>query len=390
MSLLRYGVVIQGTLGEFARYPETRLALVKRLLEHPSIYNVVVAAPSIDFDPESQKLLESLGIRTYIGDDYNVAARVMKAQEISGWSDQIMVARICASWGLIDLALVDSMMEEALKKPCSYLCIPKDFDYTVAADIASQEALYKISNISDDMQFSHRAKFNPWGYMEAFADQFSNRLFHDVPTYSHDFMQEQLRVHKNIFDENEFYGRDYAGSRYDSLVDEITENDVVLDLATGSGHGAARISEKAALVIGVDYLPQYVERARSNYPEHSRLRFVQGDAANFLYESGNFFSVALSLHTIEHVPDERALLRSIYKNLRSRGKLILEVPLMMKRPWGRPTNPYHIREYSVDRIRALVTEEGFNIYRHSGGCRGFYFDGFEEMRGDYRLYLRKS
>lgn len=68
----------------------------------------------------------------------------------------------------------------------------------------------------------------------------------------------------------------------------------------------------------------------------------------------------------------------------------MEVPILMKRPWGRPVNPYHIREYTVDRIRELVTEEAFEIQRDSGGCRGFYSDGLEHMRGDYRLYLLRS
>lgn len=204
MSSLRYGIVIQGTLGEFARYTETRLALVKRIREHPSVQGVVVAVPSIDFDLESQKMLQSLGIKTYVGEDYNVAARVMKAHEFCGWSDQTMVARVCASWGLLDLDLVDRMMEDALENPCSYLCTPKDFDYTVTADIASKEALYKISILPADTPLGYRATFNPWGYMEAFPSEFSNRLFKDVPLYSHDLTQEKLSVYQNMYDENEF------------------------------------------------------------------------------------------------------------------------------------------------------------------------------------------
>ncbi len=389
MSEFQYGIVIQGTLGEFSGY-DRRYDLLRTILERPATKGVIVAVPSIDFDSRAKRVIEDRGASVFIGEDYNVALRVLNAHMAAGWSGQEMVVRVCSSWNLLDFDLIDIMVANALEAPCDYLVLPKDFDYTVAADIASCEALQSIANFKGNSPALARARFNPWAYLEAYAKNHRTRIFTDVPTYAPDEVERRLESAKTIYDENEFVGRDYAGSRYDWLVDEIREDDIVLDLATGSGHGASVLSKKASLVVGVDYLQEYIDRAKYNYPEHDRLRFMKGDAMDFVYQDGDFFSVAVSLHTIEHIPDERGLLRTLHRNLRPGGRLILEVPIMMRRPWGKPTNPYHLREYTIKMIRDLVKEEGFIIDSAIGGCRGIYFDDLDLMRGDYRLYAHKS
>lgn len=390
MSGLSYGVVLQGTLGEFARY-EAKFDLLSKLIERPSIAGVVVAVPTLDYDENAKKKIESYGATVFVGDDYNVALRVLRAHNFAGWVKQAMVVRICSSWSLIDLDLVDRMVEDALVSPCHYLLVPKDFDYTVVADIASQEALEIVSTMTDlSPQVAARALFNPWSYLEAFSVNYNTRVFDDVPIYSADKIEESLKSIQRIYDENEFFGRDYLGSRYEGIVDDISSEDRVLDLATGSGHGAARLAQKAAAVVGVDYLQEYIDTACKNYPENEKLRFMQGDAQDFIYADGGWFSVAVSLHTIEHVPDERALLQTLNNNLRWGGMLILEVPILMRRPWGRPTNPYHLREYSVEHIRNIISDAGFSIESVVGGCRGIYSRNLDVMRGDYRIYAQKK
>jgi ubiquinone/menaquinone biosynthesis C-methylase UbiE/spore coat polysaccharide biosynthesis protein SpsF (cytidylyltransferase family) len=385
---MEYGIVMQGTLGEFSRYPE-KFVLIETLLGKDQIKGITVAAPSLDLNEAAKEKLESLKIPVYVGEDYNVARRILNAHKSAGWKNQQMVVRICSSWSLINLELINNMMKSVEHEPCSYLCLPKDFDYTTAADIASQEALEYIASFPQISAEACRALFNPWSYLEAYSEKFHTRIFEDVPTYTREKVDKRIGQSKLVYDENEFFGRDYAGSRYDGLIGEIKPEDKVLDMATGSGHGAARLSQKASFVVGVDYLPKYVQTAKRNYPEHERLSFLLGDASDFLYKEGNFFTVAISLHTIEHVPNERELLRTLRRNLITQGTLIIEVPIMMARPWGRPTNPYHLREYSKERIEKIVVEEGFKIENRIVGCRGIYLTNLKKMRGEYRLHARK-
>jgi SAM-dependent methyltransferase len=123
----------------------------------------------------------------------------------------------------------------------------------------------------------------------------------------------------------------------------------------------------------VDYLEEYVARARARYPEHERLRFEVGDAQHFLYRGlEGQFDVVVSFHTLEHVPDDGAMVAALHRNLRAAGTLIVEVPLLAARPMGVPINPYHLREYSRAGIAGVLERGSFEIVETLGVCRGLY------------------
>jgi trans-aconitate 2-methyltransferase len=52
----------------------------------------------------------------------------------------------------------------------------------------------------------------------------------------------------------------------------------VLDIGCGTGHLTRAIAERGANVIGTDFSPAMIERARANYPD---IRFEVADASNF-------------------------------------------------------------------------------------------------------------
>lgn len=84
--------------------------------------------------------------------------------------------------------------------------------------------------------------------------------------------------------------------------------------------------------------------------------------------------MVVSLHTLEHVPDDRAMICSLAANLKSGGVLILEVPLLSLRPVGTPMNPFHLRKYSPDEALNLIKLAGLKVVRQFGCCRGFTVD----------------
>src|SRR4051812_34841550 len=62
--------------------------------------------------------------------------------------------------------------------------------------------------------------------------------------------------------------------RYQVVEKELTQNDSVLDIACGTGYGAARLSSRAGRgVIGGDLSRQAVERCRDNWKHKSNLEF---------------------------------------------------------------------------------------------------------------------
>jgi ubiquinone/menaquinone biosynthesis C-methylase UbiE len=233
-----------------------------------------------------------------------------------------------------------------------------------------------------------RAKFNPWGYMEMHPEEFQVNYLEPAPQYTKARCRailSQPRCHP----ENEFFGRDYAGSRYHFIAQQITPGLRILDIACGSGFGSKLLSEKSGFVLGVDYLEEYVKRARETYPENDRLRFAVGDAEKFVYQGREGqFDMVISLHTLEHVPNDRSMMTAIYRNLRPGGQLIAEVPLQSRRPLGVPINPYHIREYTQDQFIRLVEAAGFKISDSFGSCREFYGRP-EQARDAFQVHALK-
>jgi SAM-dependent methyltransferase len=131
------------------------------------------------------------------------------------------------------------------------------------------------------------------------------------------------------------------------------------------------MASRASLVVGSDYLDAYIQAARERFPENERLQFIASDGQSFVYQGGQQFDVVVSLHTLEHVPDDRKMIRSLAQNLRPGGMLIMEVPILATRPMGVPINPYHLREYSVSEAVNLVESAELRIIRRIGYCRGF-------------------
>ena len=99
-----------------------------------------------------------------------------------------------------------------------------------------------------------------------------------------------------------------------------------------------------------------------------------------------YFDVVVSLHTLEHVPDDRLMLRSLYNNLRKEGKLILEVPLLRKRPLGVPINPYHYREYHKEDIVDMIEDVGFEVFKLIGSSRSFYSLDISQARDAIQIH----
>ncbi len=373
-----YSVIVQAGPDEILHAREPRDLVFGFLREWPSVGEVLAALPDMEGAAEAAGTLESWGIRAFVGDPYNVCRRLLAAQE--RLAPQAFSVRLLAIWKHADLRYVDRLVAAMREDPADLAAPPRDFDVTLAADVASLEAVGRIAGIGGDSQEALRARFNPWGYMEMHPESFRVRYVEPAPRYGDDRVREILgdgRCHP----ENEFFGRRYQGSRYHFLAPRVPAGQRILDIACGSGFGSALLAERAEVVVGVDYLEEYVAKARERYPEGPRLRFLAGDGQRFLYEGGDgWFDLAVSLHTLEHVPDDRAMLAALHRNLRPGGRLILEVPILMDRPLGVPINPYHLREYRREDILGLVREAGFRIDERVGGCREFY--GREDQARD--------
>ncbi len=180
---------------------------------------------------------------------------------------------------------------------------------------------------------------------------------------------ERMDATLNVFDEKR---REFHLDRYRFAAQRVKAKRV-LDCACGTGYGVRVLRETgdARFVIGVDIEDKAIEYACQKH---------RIDSTCFLCSSGDRLAlpdasvdVITSFETIEHVPDDVALLKEFHRVLRPNGVLIISTP----NQWPLAAAPFHVREYDR-KLFVDVLEAEFDcleIYNQNSGSATPYNRG---------------
>jgi ubiquinone/menaquinone biosynthesis C-methylase UbiE len=156
----------------------------------------------------------------------------------------------------------------------------------------------------------------------------------------------------------------------------------VLDVGCGTGRHLLELSRLPGLFVGLDmnhhdlrkfrYLLALTKR-ESAVPGH--IATVKGDGERLPF-ANELFDCVLCTETLEHVPDDGAIVRELMRVLRSGGTLVVSVPdehserlLWQFSPRYRTTPGGHIRVYRrraiIDLLRVNGAEPFAIDFRHS-------------------------
>src|SRR4051812_21353563 len=124
----------------------------------------------------------------------------------------------------------------------------------------------------------------------------------------------------------------------------------VLDLASGAGFGLQMLRGVGSRVVGLDYDPLALGEVRRLEPASS---LVRGDATRLPLGDESVDAV-VSFETLEHVPDAEVMVGEIRRVLAPGGYLVLSTPNRAFGPPERHANPFHIKEFTADELRALL------------------------------------
>ncbi|TRZ67194.1 MAG: class I SAM-dependent methyltransferase [Comamonadaceae bacterium] len=131
----------------------------------------------------------------------------------------------------------------------------------------------------------------------------------------------------------------------------IKGSEYVLDLACGSGFGTNFLSVDAGKIIGVDNDQKMIDQANDVYSMNN-IEFLTADVLELPIDS-NSIDAVVAFEIIEHVAPE-AILSEISRVLKPGGIICLSTP---QNSLGHiPTTSDHLREFSLDEIRSLVTQ----------------------------------
>ncbi len=128
----------------------------------------------------------------------------------------------------------------------------------------------------------------------------------------------------------------------------------VLDVACGTGYGAALLSRAAQEVDGVDIAAEAINSANTNYAQVRNLTFAQAPCESLPFEAGAF-DVVVSFETIEHIHAQAEFLDEIRRVLKPDGWLALSSPNKAEYTDKRAfSNEFHVKELYRAELEALL------------------------------------
>jgi ubiquinone/menaquinone biosynthesis C-methylase UbiE len=133
----------------------------------------------------------------------------------------------------------------------------------------------------------------------------------------------------------------------------FTKDKLILDAACGTGYGSKILAYKGR-VVGID-ISKISIRYASKYC--TDCDFLVMDVTHLGFRN-DVFDVICSFETIEHIKDYKKYLVEMRRVLKSGGLLIISTPLkeVFSPLITKPTNPYHVHEFSVEDIRGILSE----------------------------------
>jgi 2-polyprenyl-3-methyl-5-hydroxy-6-metoxy-1,4-benzoquinol methylase len=336
---------------------------ITRLRESRHIDRIVIAAPDAERNRAFLDLAARWGVECFLGDELDVVRRLIGAAQLAGAGERTPLARVLLNKFFLDTPLVDRMIDALVRERADFVALPTDFDIQFGADVLRLSTLRQVDRMLAAPE-NGPVRFRPWLFIEEHPDAFKTVLCHEVPTYPRSRLDE-IRA-SNLFAQRDCGG--FSLFSYTFARRFLSREDRVLDIACGSGDGSAALAAGCGSVTGCDLCEGDVEEARERH-RADNLRFEVQDGCALTFPDGAFDAVT-TLHTLEHLPDDRAFLANLFRVTRPGGKLVLEVPLLRKRPFNHPILSVHLREYEREPLLGLIAESGYRIEQRFGVNRG--------------------
>lgn len=154
----------------------------------------------------------------------------------------------------------------------------------------------------------------------------------------------------------------------------------VLEIGTGSGYGVSILSASAEKFVTVDKFDCGLDF--SKYPNAEFRRMNVPPLAGI--ETGSMDFV-VSFQVIEHIERDRELVAEVYRVLKAGGRFIVSTP---NSAMSLTRNPWHVREYTPDGLRALLSEWFGSVDAYGVFGRGNVMEYYEANRRSVRKFTR--
>lgn len=122
----------------------------------------------------------------------------------------------------------------------------------------------------------------------------------------------------------------------------------VLEVGCGEGRGVETLMKKSTSFTAVDKIEEALAVLREKYPEG---KFLSMNIPPLGGVEDNTYDSVVSFQVIEHIQTDAFFLKEIHRVMKPGGVALLTTP---NRKLSLSRNPWHIREYLADELKALA------------------------------------
>ena len=215
------------------------------------------------------------------------------------------------------------------------------------------------------------------------ADQAGNplELTGERTAPGHELEQYWFARHEVAYEWSSGLIRDAVGADGSTTPEALT----IVDAGCGEGYGAALL----AGALGANVIGLELDRSAA---EHARARY--GNAITVLEANLDEWPVAndttdvvISMQVVEHLWNLPKFWAEAKRVLKPGGLMIITTPnrLTFSPSLGRgekPTNPFHVEEFDMEQLAAMVGDAGFSDVTCNGLHHGTDLREWEEANGD--------
>jgi trans-aconitate methyltransferase len=126
-----------------------------------------------------------------------------------------------------------------------------------------------------------------------------------------------MKWNAELYDQNHAFVYQYGESVLELL--GVKPGERILDLGCGTGYLTQQINDLGADVVGIDYSPEMIQKAKENHPEIS---FNVADASRFSFTEP--FDAIFSNAVLHWVKNHDTMMKSVYHSLKPGGRFVAE------------------------------------------------------------------